>query len=284
MAAALTFIAASGRLLAAPAVRAAGIAAPRDTTLRSIAFFYGDPVPVERLARFDAVVVEPDGSFDPLANADVGPAWYAYVSVGEVAAGRPFYSSIPRRWIVGRNSTWNAAVIDQSAPGWPRFLVERIVEPLWRRGYRGFFLDTLDSYQLAAKTDAERAKQQAGLVAAIGAIKARFPEARLILNRGFDILPQVHDDVTAVAFESLFGGWDQGNRRYTDVPAGDRDWLLAQAATIRTRYGLPVISIDYCPPADDRCRRKVARSIRDLGIVPYVTDGALQSVGRGPWQ
>ena len=41
----------------------------------------------------------------------------------------------------------------------------------------------------------------------------------MIFNRGFEILPQVREMVTAVAAESLFQGWDQEGKRYRDVPA-----------------------------------------------------------------
>jgi hypothetical protein len=101
----------------------------------------------------------------------------------------------------------------------------------------------------------------------------------LILNRGFEILPQVHDQVAAVAFESLFGRWDQANQRYDEVPGNDREWLLARTREIHERYSLPVISIDYCPPEDEACRRDIVQKISALGIVPYVADGGLQTIG-----
>jgi hypothetical protein len=249
---------------------------------RSVAFFYGNDVPVRQLEKFDVVVVEPDSGFDPRAQDGRGPAWFAYVSVGEVTQARDYARKMPKPWLFGRNTTWASAVVDQSAPGWPSFFVEQVIAPLWAHGYRGFFFDTLDSYQLVAKTAAARAKQEAGLVAVIRAVKSRYPNAQLILNRGFEILPKVHDAVAAVAFESLFGNWDQRNRRYDTVPAADRDWLLAQAKTIRERYALPVISIDYCAPDDAACRNTIAAKICATGLIPYVTDGALRTVGTGP--
>ena len=248
----------------------------------SIAFFYGANPPVAPLSAFDVVVIEPDSGFDPLAHRSTHTAWFAYVSVGEVASQRPYYAAIPKAWLMGRNAAWASTVIDQDADGWPAFYVEHVIAPLWKRGYRGFFLDTLDSYQLVATTDEARARQQAGLVSVIRAIRARYPQVRLIFNRGFEILPQVHTLVYAVAFESLYRGWDQAQQRYTEVPQADRGWLLAQAATIRERYRLPVVSIDYCPPGDAECARHAVAAISATGIVPYVTDGALQTVGVGP--
>ncbi len=249
--------------------------------LPSIALYYGVQPPVDQLAAFDTVVVEPDSGFDPAAQRTPCTQWFAYVSVGEVTKERSYYAAVPKHWLLASNTVWESKVVDQSAPGWPAFYVKHVIAPLWAHGYRGFFLDTLDSYQLAAKTDAARARQQAGLVAVVRAIKARYPDARLVFNRGFEILPQVHGLVYAVAFESLFNGWDEAKKRYVAVPPDDRAWLLGQARTIRERYGLPVISIDYCDPQDRQCARDTVAKIRDAGLVPYVTDGGLTTVGVG---
>lgn len=248
----------------------------------TVALFYGANPPVEQLAAFDVVVVEPDAQFDPRAHAKTHPAWFAYVSVGEVNAHRAYFSAMPRAWLSGVNEAWASQVVDQTAPGWPAFFVDKVIAPLWKKGYRGFFLDTLDSYHLIAKTDTARAAQEAGLVNVIRAIKARYPKARLIFNRGFEVLPQVHDLAYMVAFESLYRGWDADEQRYTEVPHADRDWLLMQATTIRDKYRLPVLAIDYCDPADDACGPTTAARISQAGLVPYVTDGGLATVGVGP--
>ncbi|CAG4901997.1 endo alpha-1,4 polygalactosaminidase [Paraburkholderia gardini] len=248
----------------------------------SIALFYGEHPPVAQLEAFDIAVIEPDSGFDPLAHRNAHTAWFAYVSVGEVSRERPYYAAIPKAWLVGSNDTWASTVVDQDAAGWPAFYVEHVIAPLWKLGYRGFFLDTLDSYQLVAKTAEARARQEAGLVSVIRAIKARYPGAKLILNRGFEILPQVHALAYVVAFESLYRGWDQAKQRYVEVSRDDRDWLLAQAKTIREQYRLPVLSIDYCAPDDHACARDTAALISAVGIMPYVTDGGLQTVGTGP--
>lgn len=247
----------------------------------NIVFHYGSKPPVDALQAFDIAVVEPDSGFDPRTAATPNTQWFSYVSIGEVAPSRAYLKDIPKAWLIGNNDAWGARVVDQAAEGWSAFYVENVIAPLWQRGYRGFFLDTLDSYQLKAKTDAERARQEAGMVAVIRAIKARYPEAKLIFNRGFEILPQVNQLAYAVAFESLYRGWDQGGKRYTEVSEADRSWLLGQARTIREQYHLPVISIDYCPPADRKCARDTAAQIRALDIIPYVADPGLQTVGIG---
>lgn len=245
--------------------------------LRNIGFYYGEHPVAAQLSQFQFVVLEPDSGFEPTLLARKTHV-LAYVSVGEVDKARKYYSAIPASWLIGENAEWSSQIIDQSAPGWPEFFVTHVIAPLWKRGYRGFFLDTLDSYRLVVKNEAERESARAGLIAVIDAIRHRFPQATLILNRGFELLPEVHAKVYAVAFESLFKGWNEAGRKYVDVSDADRAWLLKQVAMVKKDYHLPVIAIDYCPPADLRCTRDTLRRIRKLGIVPYVGDGRLQTL------
>ena len=255
---------------------------PGSDIRRGVAFYYGTTPPVDLLSGYGIAVLEADSGFSPREHPLPDTRWYAYASVGEVTPNRAYYREIPPDWFVGHNTAWSSHIVDQSTPGWPAFFVRHVIDPLWERGYRGFFLDTLDSYQLAAKTDPARARQREGLVRVIRAIKTRHPQARLILNRGFELLPDVHDDVDAVAFESLFNGWNQSQRRYVPVPDNDRAWLLGQARTVRDQYKLPVIAIDYCAPDDDACARSSIEQTRALGLIPFVTDGALQTVRPAP--
>lgn len=210
----------------------------------NIAMFYGDNPPWDELHAFDVVVVEPAHVPDPKPYGNDKTALFAYVSVGESTAERAYQKDIPDAWKLGQDAEWGSDVIDQSRPEWPAFFVEHAIKPLWDAGYRGFFLDTLDSYQRFAKTDAARASQEAGLVAVIRELKKRYPQARLIFNRGFEILPQLHQEVFAVAVESLFQEWNQTQQKYRPVPAADRAWLLGQLKRVKQEYKLPVISID----------------------------------------
>ncbi|MNR89006.1 hypothetical protein D3C72_199600 [compost metagenome] len=252
----------------------------KNVAIGNIAFHYGDLPPVVELQAFDQVVVDPGSNIMP-AKLSKKTEWLAYVSVGELDSHASYAKTFPREWLIGENKVWESKVIDQAAAGWPEYFASKVIGPLWERGFRGFFLDTLDTYQLVAKTPDELARQEAGLIATIREIKKRYPDAKLIFNRGFEILPQVSDLASAVAMESLFKGWDQASKRYVTVKQADRDWLLGQIKTIRETYKLPVISIDYCAPADKACAADTVSKISELGITPYVSDGGLSSVGRG---
>ena len=245
----------------------------------AVALHYGNSIPLSEFKTFDIVVVEPDHGHDPVQHRTSGSELYAYVSVAEVQPSRPYYADIPAAWKMARNGHWNSVVLDQTPEAWPDFFANRVVAPLWERGYKGFFLDTLDSYRLAERFD-EKA-QQDGLVRVIETLHRRFPGIRLILNRGFEIVPRVQGKIEMVAAESLYRGWNAGTQRYEEVKAEDSAWILAQLRTIQERDRLPVLAIDYAPPHDRALARETARRIQAHGIIPWVGDSQLHTLGVG---
>jgi uncharacterized protein (TIGR01370 family) len=247
----------------------------------NIALFYGADAPWDELHVFDVVVVEPQHVPDPKLYANGKTALFAYVSVGEAGADTPYLKLIPENLKLGSNPDWGSTVLDQSKPEWPAFFVDQVIKPLWNAGYRGFFLDTLDSYHLYAKTDAKRARQEEGLVAVIQQLKKQFPEARLIMNRGFEILPRVHSQVFALAAESLYQGWNAGEKQYVSVSSADHDWLLEKLKQAKEKYGLQVLSIEYVAPGNRELARETAKKIRALGFIPWVSNPELDMLGLG---
>jgi uncharacterized protein (TIGR01370 family) len=247
----------------------------------AVAFFYGKQPPMSELQAFDLVVVDPDHVPDPQAAGMQYTRLAAYVALGEVQTSRAYAKHIPADWILGENKNWGSRVIDQSRPDWPQFFAESVVTPLWNQGYRTFFLDTLDSYQLVAKTPEARASQEAGMVAVVKGLATRFPGIRLMFNRGFEILPATHTLVEMVVVESLFQGFDAAKRNYREVSSADRDWLLGQIQQVKTAYGLPVVVIDYVPSAQRELARSTAQRIIGLGLIPWVATPDLATLGVG---
>jgi uncharacterized protein (TIGR01370 family) len=247
-----------------------------------VAFFYGAPLPVEELSQFAQVVVDPDqaGTVEIERLRQRGAQPFAYLSVGEIAPKRAWSRAADRRFILGENRAWGSQVVDPRQAGW-RALVVAEAARLRALGYRGLFLDTLDSYMLAVRDSGERKACAQALAQLVHAIKARVPDVQLLLNRGFEFLPEVAKEVSGVAAESLFRGWDAEKKRFVEVSEADRRWLAAQLARVRDRYHLPAIAIDYVPAAARADACATARRISALGFVPWVGVPALDTVGVG---
>ena len=243
----------------------------------AVALYYGHTTPLTDFRAFDMVVVEPDHG-----ERSERPITARHGDVRLRVRGRgagiaPVLRRHSPHWKLARNGHWKSDVIDQTPPSGPTFLPARDC-PLWERGYRGFS-GHARLYRLASNFDEKGAA--AGLVRVIETLHQRFPGIQLVLNRGFDIVPQVRDKIQMVAAESLYQGWNAGAQRYEEVSEANRSWLLDQLRTIRERDGLPVLVIDYVPPQDRALTRATAARIQADGFIPWVTDSALETLGVG---
>ena len=247
----------------------------------STAFFYGAPVPVVALSKFDRVVVEAENfdDFDDLRQA--GCEVYAYVSVGEAEGWRASARALPKEMFRGDNAAWNSRIADLTRPNWRRYLIEHRMAVLWEMGYTGFFLDTLDSYRLVAASPAEQFAQTKALVEIIRAMHERFPGVKLLLNRGFEVLPQVGPLAAGLVAESLFQGWNPVTRKYASVSAKERRWLLTRLNQAYFRYDLPITVIDYVPLDKPELAQDTARRIAALGFTSWVATPGLDMVAVG---
>ncbi|TMD62666.1 MAG: hypothetical protein E6I84_16890, partial [Chloroflexi bacterium] len=243
----------------------------------AVAFFYGKPVPVADLRHFDWVVVQPD-NLDPEGLAELNRARvevFAYLSMGEAAA-----HDVEPGSVVGSNPGWNSVIVNPAAASWREQILAR-ADSLAERGYRGLFLDTLDSYVAALPGAQARRAAAVAMGRLVAALHERHPELRLFFNRGFEILGEVGDLASAVAAESLFFGWDAVRKEYVEVSEADRKWLTAQLRGVKERYGIPIVVIDYVPTARRHAGRVAARRINALGFTPWVSNASLDALGVG---
>ena len=252
--------------------------------LPSVAFYYGARAPMDVLQAFDWVIVDPKAAQQAKTLERPHTRLFAYVSLGEAFEDRQVQQALPAACRLGENRVWHAIIVDQSRPECRAFYLDKVIEPLLARGYRNFFLDTLDSYRLALKGSGDRDQRRAyrqGLVDLIKAVHQRDPGGQLILNRGFELLDAVRDQgVVGVAAESLYRGWDQRTKSYVRVTAEATDYLLGQFDHVR-QLGMVPIAIDYLPARQSADARELAQRIAGHGIAPYVTNGALDIVGSG---
>lgn len=247
-------------------------------TTATTAFFYGKPIPAELMQAYDQVVVEPGHNHDVAALAKSHAALVAYLSMGEVAKHK--LDQTDKAWRLSQNDAWASTVMDLSHPGYRKYLLDQY-EALWSKGYRRFFLDTLDSYQLGTKDAKQREVQRKALSELIASMVTRHADVRILLNRGFELLPEIGKLVHGVVAESLFDRYDAGKSAYVRVPKNDYEWLVARLREVKDRYHLPVIVIDYRPPEERAEARATAEKIAALGFEPWVCNGAINNIGVG---
>jgi hypothetical protein len=241
-----------------------------------LAFYYGDSKnpPLNQLKLYPNIVVQPYSGIDPKQLNTPTRQVFAYVSLGEAWSMNQYGEPLDKRWIIGKNLAWHSLVLDQTNPSWQKFYMDKIITPLWNQGYRGFFLDTLDSYRLVSTDPESMKKQQEGLIALIKAMKHKYPDAKLILNRGFEIIPRIHADLSGVVAESLLHGWNNQTQQYFTVSAEESHRLLIELNAIK-KMGLPVTVVDYVHPRDQDKATRAAQQIAHFGFNAWITDGQM---------
>ena len=249
---------------------------------KSVAIFYGAQPPVDELSQFDRLVLEPDNikANELKALTEHGALAYAYLSVGEVGPTRAYAADIREEWVLGKNDVWDSKVLDLNNPAVVDFLLRRI-DALVKAGYSGLFLDTMDSYQIYAKTAEQKALQESAIASFVQQVTRQHAGIRLISNRGFEVLDQTGPYLEAVAAESLFASWDNAAQRYVDVPEADRQWLMGKLNSARSQFGLDIIAIEYLPPERRAEARQVATAVARLGFTPWVSTPQLDYIGVG---
>jgi len=255
--------------------------AARADLRKSTAIFYGTNPPTNVLAQYRRIIVEADNitSQELTALRAQGGDVFAYLSIGETAPSRHWFKSIKAEWILGDNRVWDSKVMDLRATGWQQFVLNKLVTPLWEAGYRGLFIDTMDSFKLFATSDKQHQQHADALADLLQAIKTKYPDIRLIANRGFEVLPAIGEQLEAVAAESLYASWDNSNKRYQPTQETDQQWLLDQLESIQTTLNIDIIIIDYLPPAKRKAAKALAKRIHKQGFIPWVSIPSLDMMG-----
>ncbi len=242
---------------------------------RRYAFIYSKNIDDRFINFYDKVVVEAD-AIDNIYAIRYPEKMVAYVSIGEIEPWRKIETRYRKSWIISKNRTWNSLIADLRKVGYQNFIFERIAH-LYKQGYRNFFLDTIDAYHVTAKDKKLFRGQQKALISFIHKLHTRYPHAKLIINRGFELLPEIHNDIDGVVAESLIARYNHAKKAYLKVPKKDQEWLLVNFRKAQ-KYGLDVISIEYSNKSTKE-RLKIARQVKKMGFIPYVTDGLLQEQG-----
>lgn len=245
---------------------------------KSAIVYYGNDISYANVGIHDYIIVEAD-NISPYTHGfkTYKEKIYAYVSVGEASSYRPYFKDLEKEWKIAENSAWKSTVLDVSNDEYHTFMFEKVIQPLVEKGHENFFFDTLDSYELAVKDEADREEYKRGLIRFIKKFKVRFPNAKLIINRGFEIIDSVHKDVDAVLFESLFNGLSS-NLTYTKVSKEDRQWLLSKVDKVKS-YGLDIIAVEYIDITAKEEMQESVKKIQTLGIIPYIANKELTRYG-----
>ncbi len=247
---------------------------------KSAMVYYGKDISYSMVGIHDYIIVQPE-LIDVYSHGFkiYKEKMYAYVSINEIQESIKEYKYVDKSWVISENREWGSKVLDIKNRDYQEFIFKRLIEPRMKDGFQNFFFDTLDSYQLGTKTEKERETSRKELIHFLKEFHTRYPDAKLILNRGFDVIDEVHEGIEAVLFESYYNGLG-GETGYKELSDGDREWLDIYLDKIKA-YDINIISLEYLSADEiDTKADKIIEKIKARGMIPYISHRELVIYGK----
>jgi len=218
--------------------------------------------------------------------SDRGKTLLAYLSLGEVEEHRPYFPAVKAEGILlHENRAWRGSYfVDLRDPRWTARVIEQLIPDVLHRGFDGLFLDTLDDAADLERSDPARYR---GMTAAatrlVRTIRLHYPTIKIMMNRAYEILPDVEEYIDIELGESIFADYDFETKRYRLVKrAIYREQVRLLKAAQRRRPDLAVFTLDYWDPADTAGVARIYREQRANGFEPYVATLELDRIVREP--
>lgn len=228
----------------------------------SYAVYYGNNREYAlRLRDYDLGIVQPNtlGVKDLRDLIASGKRVVAYITIGE--SDGPSIG-LPREWVLGENKNWGSKFVDANQLGWQDRVLNRAADII-SFGFSGFFLDTLDTVDLFPQT-------KPGMIRIVKRLRERFPDAVIVQNRGFAVLPETAHLIDAVMFEDYSTTFDFDKQTYLSSD-GDASAILPYAGR-----GLKILALDYAD--DPALAGRAKKRARAAGFIPFVTNIALNTL------
>ena len=240
---------------------------------------YGPASDPANARRYRLLVLEPHHARPIAPLRGPGSRLLGYVSLGEVERNRSYFAALDAAGALGPpNPNWpDARMLDLRHEAARRAVIDRIVPEVLALGYDGIFIDTMDSVEAMEQQNPIANK---GMVAAgaalIGQLRARFPNMRMMLNRGYAMLPDVATSIDIVLGEAMASRWNFTTKRYELLSDSDWQWQADRLRAAKARNpALTLTTLDYWDPSAPRQIAGLYARERAAGFRPYVATLAL---------
>jgi uncharacterized protein (TIGR01370 family) len=246
------------------------------------AVYYSDQAPLAALDPYELLVLDSEHHPPLRPLLDRGKTVLGYLSLGEVENHRPWFARVKAMGVLaGENQTWSGSFsIDVRDRRWTALVIEELLPRLLHQGFHGVFLDTLDNpAELERQDPARHAGMTQAAARLVQAIRLHYPGIRIMLNRAYEILPEVAGLLDYELGESIYTRWDFKQSRaglQTEADYADQVRSLLDARSRNPK--LQILTLDYWDVADQPGVRAIYRLQRANGFSPYVSVVSLDRI------
>lgn len=248
--------------------------------------YYNDQAPAEAFLPFNPIILD-SAHHPPLAPLiKENKSLFGYVNLAEAEDRHSWFTQIKAKGIlIEENLEWRGSwVVDIRQPVWKDFLLNQIIPPILSEGFSGLFLDQIDiSLELEKKDPKKYQKMKEAAIDLIQSIRKKYPKIKLMLNRGYDILDLIGNEIDFVLAETLYTSYNSKINEYYIRPKEEFEWQLAQLNKARFLFPhLTLFSLDYWDPEDQEMYQQIYAVERSHWMRPYVATRQLDTIYTEP--
>lgn len=250
--------------------------------------YYAGSESVEAFLCYDIIILDSEYPKDIGLLLEDGKTVFGYLSLAELSDKRSYFNEVRQEGLLlNENKNWPGSyAIDIRNRRWKERVIEQLIPELVRRGFRGVFIDTLDNVGDLERRDPARYRGMRDAASDIVAsIRANYPYLKVMVNRGYDLIPAIGDKVDFVLGESVFTTYDFKSKKYHNVQTESYNSQVELLHTLQQKFpNLQVLTLDYWDADDPEMVSKIYAVQSQNGFSPYVATIGLDRVVARPVQ
>ena len=204
------------------------------------------------------------GEDDQLNKGDgKGPGGYASYYMDADWDGKP-----------DMNVNWNSYYVNAGSPLWQDIIINKRVKEVIEKGCDGIFMDTVDTVDIYPET-----KQ--GMIDLIRKIREKYPEIKIVQNRGFGVLEETAEYIDAIMYEDFSIDYDWQTDTYSKADQAKlvSTGLFAKGINeLRKKKNFLVLALDYADLNQKDLIQFCYDRAWEYDFIPYVSRIQLDEV------
>ncbi|MEM1282326.1 MAG: endo alpha-1,4 polygalactosaminidase [Chlamydiota bacterium] len=243
---------------------------------------YAEIIQPKEFKAYDVVVLDTKVGPELKFLQEQNKQTIGYLSLGQVLAQRDYFDLVKKEGLlIEEDPDWPGSyTVDIRKKEWVKLVIEKLIPQVLFKRFNGVMLDTVDQVAALEQKDPEKYRGMTEAAAhLIQAMRKHYPQMTIMMNRGYEIVPQVADSLDILLGESVYTKYDFQTKSYKKVSPDDYKWQVEKLNQAREVNPLiQIFTLDYWDPEDKEFIKEIYRLERENGFIPYVSTIDLQRV------
>lgn len=242
--------------------------------------YYGPALGEKELKKVELAILDPD-AVTPSSFKNSKTSFIGYISVGEAEAGRYYWPMVSEaKFLVEKNPVWGSWLVDVRSSEWRSLLLETVIPNIFAKGYKGLFLDTVDTAAYLEEKDPQKFRgSREAMTAFVKELRRRWPDKKIFPNNGLELLESYGALIDGVVVEDLYTRYNFEKKLSEPTPPAETEEKEKILDAFRIKFKKPVLNILYDASDKTPLIKEAIQRSKKKGYEWYRTTVDLKTLG-----